>query len=287
MQTAAQGIPESLMDHPHLAHHTDSPLVTVQVMAHDGDAHLLPRAMRSVYDQDLPPGQVEIQLVYDGRPSADAEEWIKVACEDSPYVVNEYVSEPKTGYYCVPRNRAIVSAWGFYIAHLDADNMYLPGHLRGLLNAIRAARGEEGWPHFVYSRREYVDEREPSEKARHRLVTGPNPLTEWNEESISQLLASPQGNFIDTGDFLIGVGTMYELAERTGYIWNSQSRRFGDWDLVGRLAKAGFRGRAVDQITHRYHWTGTNLQLTRRLSDIVAIPENVLDQLRAEGKVRA
>ena len=284
MSSAAERVPPNLA--PDLAHYSDNPLVTVQVMAHDGDAHLLPRALRSVYEQDLDPALMEIQLVFDGRPSAESERIIADATASAPCSVNEYVSEPKTGYYCVPRNRALPAAWGFYIAHMDADNMFLPGHLRGLLNAIRAARGEEGWPHFVYSRREYVDERGTADRARHKLVTGPSPLVEWNDDNIEMLLSSPQGNFIDTGDLLIGVGTLYELAERTGYVWNSNARRFGDWDLVGRLAKAGFRGRAVDQVTHRYHWTGTNLQLTRRLSDIVALPEAILDRLRAEGKVR-
>lgn len=268
--------------------YSDTPLVTVQIAMHDGDVHLAKRALDSIEAQDVPPGQLQVVIAYDGLPSEEAEATLGEAATGRPFPIDLLASPEATGYYTVPRNRALPRCWGYYIAHLDADNEYLPGHLRGLLTAIRTPHLQDGWPHFVYSRREYVIDYaiEPGGTVPPQ---GPSPLVPWTPENILRL-ASPRqdrgGNFIDTGDFLIGRSALLELAERSGCVWDNNRRRFGDWDLVVRLANHGFRGQAVDQVTHRYHWTGANLQLNRAVSDINFIPADVYETLRAEGKIR-
>jgi hypothetical protein len=262
-----------------LERHDDAPLVTVQLMTHEGDIHLLPRAVASVGSQGI---NLELQIVFDGQPSDRATEIITKTASACHFPVNEYVNEPKVGYYCIPRNRALPHAWGHYIAHMDADNEWAPNHLRGLLRAIRNPQPGCGFPHFVYSRRTYVDDNRPR---RVELPLGDSPLVLWGPESRMRL-QTPQGNFVDTGDFLIGKGTLYELAERSGFPWNPECRRFGDWDLVARLAKYGFRGFAVDQVSHIYHWHGANLQLTRQVQDVIAIPEAVYDSMVAQGRIK-
>ena len=191
--------------------------------------------------------------------------------------------DEKNGYYCVARNRALPDLRGFYVAHMDADNEFAPNHLSGLLAAIRIPHPDQGLPHFVYSRREYIHDKGADEN----LPTGPSPLVPWTQENIQRLQASPQGNFVDTGDFLVGKSALYRLAEKTGYVWNSGVRRFGDWDLVARMANTGFKGMAVDQVTNLYHWTGSNLQTTRKhVSDIDFIPVKSYERLKREGLIK-
>lgn len=273
--------------------HSDIPLITVQIAMHDGDARYARRCLDSVEAQEVPPGQLQVVIAYDGLPSDEAEGLLSEASAGRPFPIHLLGSPEPTGYYTVPRNRALPGCWGFYMAHLDADNEYLAGHLRGLLTAIRTPHPTDGWPHFVYSRREYVCDRDGPDGTMHLddadLPRGRSPLVEWTLENIARLAAPRQergGNFIDTGDFLIGRSALYELAERSGCVWNNNSRRYGDWDLVLRLANYNFRGQAVDQVTHRYHWTGQNLQTTRAVSDINFIPADVYEALQAQGKIR-
>jgi hypothetical protein len=261
--------------------YTDSPFITVQLMTHDGDIHLLPRAVASVAAQDLDARQIELQIVHDGNVSPKGEKVLEGLKGAMP-MMNLFVDPQKIGYYCVARNRALPHTWGFYVAHMDADNEWRPNHLSGLLVAMRVAT-DEGWPHFAYSRREYVRD----EGAPDHLPVGPSPLIPWTEETRAGL-KEPQGNFIDTGDFLISKSTLVYLAEKSGCVWNSELRRFGDWDLVARMAAIGLRGLPVDQISHIYHWHTGNLQITRQLQgqDTVTLPENVYARMKAQGFIQ-
>jgi hypothetical protein len=194
-----------------------------------------------------------------------------------------HIEPEKNGYYPYARNKNLAASFGFYIAHMDADNEWKASHLSGLLAAIREPDGALGWPHFVYSRREYTRDAGAPED----LPVGKSPLVPWTAESRKRLAAGPSGNFIDTGDFLIGKSTLYELAERTGCVWNTDLRRFADWDLANRLSAAGFRGRAVDQVTHVYHWHEGNLQHQRPLhgEDTVLMPETLYERFKQWGLI--
>ncbi len=272
---------------PH--HDPDRPLVTVQAICHDGDAAYLPRAIASIAAQDLPHHLLDLQIVWDGPPSPASEAIITEAVADLNFPATIAASHEKTGYYCVPKNEALPFVRGHYIASLDADNEWRPDHLSGLLAAIRTPHPEEGWPHFTYSRREYVKDEGCPEcmPGTHRpFPVGPSQLREWTPENVGRLLTGPQANFIDSSDFLIGKGTLYWLAARTGTVWNAECRRFGDWDLVCRMVAAGFRGRAVDQVSHIYHWRGGQLQQSRHLSGIMGIPIDIYEKLKARGLVK-
>lgn len=264
------------------------PLVTVQVACHSGDVHLLPRALLSVERQDLDHREVEVQIVFDGTPTSSELDTIDeafkrlLAAGFRDDLVQLWSSKDKIGYYCWPRNRGVLLARGFYLAHLDADNEHKPNHLSGLLSAIRTPHPEDGWPHFVYSRREYVvDEGFEGEPP----CEGPSPLVEW-APNFHRLSYGPKTNFVDTGDLLVGRSLFYRLAEATGKMWDPECRRFGDWELIQRMAQAGMRGRAVDQVSSVYHWTGSNLQLKRSLSDYHIIPESAYKKLKAEGLIK-
>jgi len=254
-----------------MTNHSPTPLVTAIIRTHEGDAPLCAtRAIPSVLAQDLSADHLQIIVVSDGQLSAPLEALLATALEDSRFPAVLLSGDKKYGYYCAPSNFATIEARGHYIAYLDADNEWRSHHLSTLLDAIRTPIGNEGWPHFVYSRRTYVSD--PG--APDGLPDGDSPLVEWTGRSVDRLLRGPLYNFVDSSDFLISKSALYWLADKTGQMWNTNVRRFGDWELVARMAGIGFRARAVDTVSHIYHWTGKNLQLTRKpgSSDVVMQP---------------
>ena len=239
---------------------SDDPLVTAIIRTHDGDAALAAsRAIPSVLAQDLPADQVEIIVISDGTLSEENTDLLVSALAPAPRAAL-ISSEKKYGYYCAPSNFAITEASSYYIAHLDADNEWTPSHLSALLSAIRTPHGPAGWPHFTYSRRHYVRD----EGAPDNLPLGDSPLVEWTPRNVDRLTRGPLYNFVDSSDFMVAKSTLFWLAERTGLMWNPNVRRFGDYELIFRMASIGLRGHAVDNISNIYHWTGNNLQLTRK-----------------------
>ena len=91
---------------------------------------------------------------------------------------------------------------------------------------------------------------------------------EFNQDNI-QFLGQPMTNFIDTSDFMICKGTIWRMILSTGMAWNEGRRRFGDWEFIARLVYyAGGRGKGIDEIVQRYHWTGDNMQLTRPVNEV-------------------
>ncbi len=262
-----------------------APLISCVVTMHAGDYHYWPRALASIQAQDTPHEQLEVLIAFDGPASPEIEEFLVAEGAKSDLEIKLFTTlegELPSGYYTYPRNRVMPYILGYYVANLDVDNEWLAGHLSGLLKAIRnPAPDGSGWPHFTYSRREYVDD-----TGKGGVPTGPSPLREWTPENVSMLVQSPMCNFVDTSDFLVGKSTLYALAEATGMVWNQESRRFGDWELIARMARCGFRGLAVDQITQLYHWTGNNVQLTRPAEELIPMSEDVYEQYKKEGKIR-
>jgi glycosyltransferase involved in cell wall biosynthesis len=271
-------------DFDSLSNFGPQPLVTTVVVTHPGDFHLLPRALKSLVGQ-LPQGQLEVLVMHDGPIAPDVDRnyqaWLEIHGHTLDFHLDFIATPENSGYYTVARNRSMEFARGLYIAHMDADNEYAPGHLSGLLRALRIAHPSEGWAHFAYTRRLYVKD----EGCTEEVPLGPSPFMEWTAENRKAILEGAKFNFIDTGDMLIPRSVLFTLADKTGYVWDSNARRFGDHDLVFRMIGCGFRGRAIDQVTNIYHWTGANLQLTRGLSEVMHIPSNLYDKLKEDGKL--
>jgi len=270
---------------PFQNHDPLAPLVSVIVAMHEGDMTYWPRALASLRAQDMPHDQIEVLIAFDGPVTDEAAEFLESASADADFNIELYAAETgqePTGYYTIPRNRALTYAHGYYIANLDVDNEFRPDHLSGLLTAIRLPGSNgAGWPHFVYSRIHYVRD----EGAPENLPVGDSILVPWDKTAIASLAQGPMSNFIDTSCFLAGKSVFYALAEATGTMWNPTVARFGDWELVLRLALKGFRGLAVDQPSLAYHWTGKNLQLTRRADEMVALSLEQANVLREEGSL--
>lgn len=261
--------------------HTDRPLISVILRTHADYDGFMARALNSIYEQDIVPELVEVIITHDGIPTEELLTYLDELSE--PPMETKFLGTQKQwGYYCYPSNMAIVHSQGAYIAHLDADNEWKPEHLSSLLEALREARDGEGWPHFAYSRREYV--RDPG--ADESLPIGPSPLVPWTRRNMVWL-QEPHTNFIDSSDFLVGRGSLYYVAELTGRMWNESLRRFGDWELMTRFASCGLRGRAVDIVSHIYHWHERNLQVTRPPDvGVRPLPIEQYDRLVDGGKIK-
>jgi glycosyltransferase involved in cell wall biosynthesis len=255
------------------------PLVTVQLMCCETDFQYVPRAVKSIKSQDLPLDLIELQIVHDGPPGEEASEVLEeVADSLTPFHYAVVVwSDSASGYYTVPRNQAFPHTKGLYLTFMDADNEMKPPHLSGLLEALRGSKCD-----FAYTRRHYVFDEGVVNKT---CASGPSALVPWTRESARRLESGPANNFVDTGDIMVARSVLFELADSMGSIWNSSCRKFGDWDLVCRMSQAGFTGLAVDQVTNIYHWTGKNISTERYLSDLVALPVELYERAKAEGKI--
>lgn len=266
-----------------MKHHDEIPLVTVILRTHDEYLGFVERSLRSIYKQDLLPTLYEVVIAHDGEPSEEFAQRIEELGRECPTSLRMCWPERKYGYYAMSSNLATIHAYGHYIAYLDADNEWKFNHLSTLLEALRQPDPEDGWAHFAYTRREYVrDEGAPED-----LPEGPSPLVPWNQVTVENLTLSPQNNFIDSSDFMVARSVLYELAERTGKIWDESRRRFGDWELICRFAQCGFRGRALDQLTHIYHWHAGNLQHTRGVAeDMTPMPLEYFEGMREAGFIK-
>lgn len=243
------------------------PTVSVIVNTHKR-SDMLARALDSVLTQVYK--DFEVVVVHDGPPD---EETLKMCGEGGEYWTKfveaghdfQWLSTDEcSGYQCVPKNVALARARGDYIAFLDDDNEFLPHHLQVLMGAML-----EGlvWPDFAYARWEYVkDEGYVNEE----LKEGPTPFQPWDEFALRRLASSPMANFIDTSSFIAAKGAYWRLYATTEQWWNESYRRFGDWELLTRAVYfADWRGKAVDEVTMRYHWHGKNVQLTRAANEQV------------------
>jgi len=246
---------------------TEWPTVSVVVTTFQRPK-LLARQLDSLLSQTFK--DFEVIVAYDG-PADD--ETIAVCKE---YVGKFYdrdvlmslapIGDENSGYYCVPCNGAMGFVRGDYIYWCDDDNETMPEALERMVASI-----EEGevWPDFVYGQREYViDEGCPRVKNGVELVEGPSGVVPWGEDAIARIGSNAMNNFLDKADILVSRGAMWMLQAFTGICWHEGWRRFGDWECYCRgIYFAGWRGKHMDYVVQRYHWTGSNIQLNRPASD--------------------
>jgi len=87
------------------------------------------------------------------------------------------------------------------------------------------------------------------------------PYHQMNKASALGLTQTPMANFIDTSSMLYSKAAMAVRLGRDA--WNTEIRRFGDWDLAARSVQMGMKWKGVDRVTYTYYWHGENLQLVR------------------------
>lgn len=106
----------------------DSRLVSVVIPTYNR-AEAVCEAVSSVLCQDYEP--LEVVVVDDGSKD-NTEEAIR-RIDDTRI---RYIRQPNSGA-CVARNNGILAANGFYVALLDSDDVFLPGHLRDAVRELR------------------------------------------------------------------------------------------------------------------------------------------------------
>lgn len=246
------------------------PRLSIIVCTHERPVEL-GRALASVHTQTFK--DFELLVVSDGPADEDTkkvcEKWA-ARMEERGVEMMHMATQERSGYYCVPRNMAMLHARGDYIAHLDDDNVWTPRAVELLVDKM-----EEGvvWPDFAYGRIRYVfEEGAPHEHAGKPLPEGLAPIQQWNEMAASRLAAGPMSNFVDTSCFVAAKGAYWRLQHSTEMMFNEQYRRFGDWELVTRgVFFAGWRGAHVDEHVLDYYWgTKGQVQLTRAKNEQVA-----------------
>lgn len=130
-----------------------------------------------------------------------------------------------------PKNRGIVESDGEYIAFLDDDNEWRPDHLQALVKCL----DENPDIALAYGDRWLVDET-AHVKAMRGICSDFDPF---------QLLRK---NYIDTSDVLVRRATLFAVGG-----FDENYRKYIDWNLWCRLAKAGYRFKHVPLILTDYH----------------------------------
>jgi glycosyltransferase involved in cell wall biosynthesis len=203
---------------------------------------MLRRALQSVAAQTF--RDFEVIVVDDGSDTAGdvCAEFV----DEFPLLAMNL--EKNSGYQSAPRNMGVIYSSGAYIAHLDDDNEWDPEHLEALVGEIRKARVDG-----VYSRWRYDGD---------GPMSGMEfPYHQMNKASALGLTQTPMANFIDTSSMLYSKAAMAVRLGRDA--WNTEIRRFGDWDLAARSVQMGMKWKGVDRVTYTYYWHGENLQLVR------------------------
>lgn len=245
------------------------PSVTCIVCTHNRPKYL-PRALNSILSQTYQ--DYEVIVIHDGPPQDETKKICEMYSGKFEKVGVDFAfmsTDEGSGYYCVPRNSAILHAKGDYIAHLDDDNEWRPHTLASYIEAI-----EEGtvWPDFVYGKINYKLEEGASPEHNGKLLfVGEGELVVWDEEAMKRLAVSAQFNFIDSSSFMASKGAYWRLHLATGKMFNEMMRRYGDWEIITRAVYfAGWRGKEIDKVVLDYWWgTEGQLQLNRAVNEQV------------------
>lgn len=222
------------------------PKVTVIISTFERP-EMLKRALESVLAQTYT--DFEVWVVDDASNTApDVCKAIGPLFDIKGVTLNCAVLERNSGYQAAPKNYAIQSCRGAFIAYLDDDNEWDPNHLE-----LAMARIEDTDAALVYTRWRY----------RGDGPTG-NRDTSWyqpNDSALAGVLQSPRFNFIDTSAIVHSKAALRNKFR--GSVWDETKRRFGDWDLICRCIVSGLMIKDVDAVTFTYWWHGKNLQLVR------------------------
>lgn len=184
----------------------------------------LRRAIQSVIDQTYP--DWELIVVDDHSPINPKD--IVLGFNDKRIQFKRL--KRNFGNHSRPKNVGTTMTKGEYVCYLDDDNVYRPDHLNVLVKALEANPQID----VVYGDRWCIIEE-----------TGEGKLGVTSDFNPSLLL---QRNYIDTSDSLIRRDALMYVGG-----WDEEHRRFLDWNLYLRLAKAGYKFLHVPQIITDYY----------------------------------
>jgi Glycosyl transferase family 2 len=217
------------------------PSISVIIPTHNRP-DTLTDALRSVTLQTVDLSAFEVIVINDGGPDVTAQ--VRDASEGLDVRVHTL---PSSNGPAIARNAGIDQARGEYIAFLDDDDVYLPGHMRTLLDALSDEL--DG----VYSNclvsTERVDPAAPAVGGQ-RLLDLPF--------SAELLLVCPH----------IAIHSpLYRSFREAGARFDTGLAGLTDWDLQLQLVVGhGYRLRYVDQATAVYHRVPRHRSITGQIA---------------------
>jgi len=199
---------------------------SVILTTHHGRKDKCQRAIESVLNQSYQ--DFELVIVDDGSHDGTQEmgEAYAKNHKNVVYVRNENCF----GCDTQPKNLGILSSKGKYLAFLDSDNVYRQDHLQALVGELEKS-GVDG----VYGDRWIVDD-----SGKNKPMIG-----KFYEFNPTYLMVE---NYIDTSDVLI----KREAIEYVGG-FDERYKKYIDWNLWLRLAKAGFTFKRTPVVITDYH----------------------------------
>jgi hypothetical protein len=209
------------------AYNEAEPLVTVVIPTHDRPTELAGRAIPSALDQGY--RNVEVIVVGDAA-SSDTEEairgiddpritWINLG-HRGPYPTEEEGQWQVAG--TMPINTAIEASRGQWIAPLNDDDAFRPGHIEALLDNARATRSEVSYGRF---------ERQSSD----------------GDREVLGLFPPEEGQFCWQAA-IFHSGLAFMRFELSAAMFNLP----GDWHLCERMLRAGARFSMLDDVVLDY-----------------------------------
>lgn len=187
----------------------------------------LKNAIKSVLNQTFKDFEL---IIVDDNSTDNTPDIIK--CYDDKRIV--YVRRgSNSGYQCVPKNDGIKISKGRYIAYLDDDNKYTEDHLEVLTNALDSNPDID----VVYGNRQHFS----------CQGFGETKLGDARRYDFDELCEGI--NYIDTSDIIHRKKAIYKIGG-----WDPQIKSMGDYDLILRLYKSGYRFQFIPKIlTYYYH----------------------------------
>ena len=197
-------------------------MISVIITTHAKRAQLCKKAVESVLAQTYPDLEV---IVVDDASTDDTQQVIE-SIKDSR--IKYFRRKRSRGLQGICKNKGVRESKGEYIAFLDSDNTYRPDHLRVLIQQFELDPKLD----VVYGDRWVNDGKNSG-------------IGIYNDFRLPVLL---DHNFIDTSDSLIKREAIFKIGG-----WDERYKRFADWNLYLRLAKAGFNFKRVPQIITDYN----------------------------------
>ena len=215
----------------------NKPLISVVITTFNR-ADRLKRAIESVLDQSFE--DWELIIVEDCSTDKTKQVVDKFQKKD-PRIKCIHRTE-NWGNHTKPKNEGSLAAQAALVAYLDDDNVYLKDHLQILYHAIKD-RSDLG---MVYGDRRIIDENK-------KIKPQTGIALDWHPGALQVR------NYIDTGDVLIRKSVLEELGG-----WDEELKKFADWNLWVRFAKAGYQAERIPIVISEYHMHIGMAQLRHR-----------------------
>jgi len=203
----------------------DKPLISVVITTYNRYKRLK-KAIKSVLEQSFQ--EFEIVVVDDAPTDKTVKMVEKMARNDER--IKLIKRDKNWGCHSRPKNDGILASKANLVAFLDDDNSYRKDHLQALYLALI----EDDEIKMVYGDR-WLKVEDGS------LDNGPGLAMEWHP-TVLQVK-----NYIDTSDVLIYKDTLLKLGG-----FDESLKKFADWNLFVRFAKAGHRAKRVPLILTDY-----------------------------------